>query len=100
MGDGFSLAEPITTTHYGHYSDSGILMSDNVTCYEETTTSVILGSNTNKLSSTSKGKKNASHYAEMEFEVPTIHPRAPPTNDVPTQYADICGHLNTAVIRY
>ena len=56
---------------------------DDMTCYEETTISVILRSYTNKLSSTSKGNKSTSHYAEME--VPTIHPRAPPTNDVPIQ---------------
>ena len=83
-------------THTGHYSDSGILMFDDMTCYEEKTT-VSLGSN-NKLSNTSKVEKSTSHYVEVE--VPTTHPRAPPTNNVPTQYADICGHLNTMVMRY
>ena len=67
-----------------------------MTCYEERTTAS-LGSN-NKLSNTSKPEKNTSHYVEVE--VSTTHPRAPPTYDVPTQYADICGHLNTVVIRY
>ena len=71
-------------------------MSDNMTCCEERTT-VILGSN-NKLSNSSKAEKSTSHYVEVE--VSTTHPKAPPTNDVPTQYADICGHLNTMVIRY
>ena len=79
-----------------HYSNSGILMSDDITCYEERTTNS-LGSN-NKLSNTSKPEKSTSHYVEVE--VPTTHPRASPTNDVPTQYADICGHLNTVVIRH
>ena len=67
-------------------------MSDDMTCFEERTT-VKLGSN-NKLSNTSKAE---SHYVEVE--VSTTHPRAPPTSDVPIQYADICGHLNTVVIR-
>ena len=71
-------------------------MSDDMTCYEERTT-VSFGSN-NKLSNTSKAEKSTSHYVEVE--VPTAHPRAPPTNDVSIQYADICGHLNTVVIRY
>ena len=71
-------------------------MSDDMTSYEERTT-VSLGSN-NKLSNTSKEAKSTSHY--IEVEVSTTHPRTPPTNDVPTQYTDICGHLNTVVIRY
>ena len=83
-------------THTGHYSGSGILMSDNMTCYEERPI-VSLGSN-NKLSNASKAEKSTSHYVEVE--VSATHPRAPPTNDVPAQYADICGHLNTVVIRY
>ena len=83
-------------THTSHYSDNGILMSDDMTCYEERPT-VSFGSN-NKLSNTSKAEKSTSHYVEVE--VPTAHPRVPPTNDVPIQYADICGHLNTVVIRY
>ena len=66
----FLLLNPTTTTQTGHYSDSGILMSDDMTCYEETTTSVILRSNTNKLSSASTGNKSTYHYAEIE--VPTI----------------------------
>ena len=68
-------------------------MSDDMICYEEKTT-VSLGSN-NKLSNTSKAE---SHYVEVE--VSTTHPRAPPTNDVPVQYADIGGHVNTVVMRY
>ena len=83
-------------THTGHYTNTGVLMSNDMTCYEETTT-VSLGSN-NKLSNTSKAEKSASHYVEVE--VFTTHPKAPPTNDVPTQYTNICGHLNTVVIRY
>ena len=83
-------------THTGHYSDSCILMSDNMTCYDERTT-VSLGSN-NKLSNTSKVEKSTSHYVEVE--VPTAHPRAPPTNDVSSHYADICGDLNTMVTRH
>ena len=71
-------------------------MSDDMTCYEKRIT-VSLGSN-NKLSNTSKAEKSTSHYVEVEVSI--THPRAPPTNDVPTQYADICGHLNTVVIRY
>ena len=71
-------------------------MSDDMTCYEKRKT-VSLGSN-NKLSNTSKAEKSTSHYVEVE--VSTTHPRAPPTYDVPTQYVDICGHLNTVVIRY
>ena len=71
-------------------------MSDDMTCYEERTT-VSLGSN-NKLSNTSKAEKSTSHYVEVE--VSTTHPRAPPTNDVPIQYSNICGHVNTVVIRY
>ena len=78
-------------THTGHYSDNGILMSDDMTCYEERPI-VSLGSN-KKLSNTSKAE---SHYVEVE--VSTTHPKAPPTNDVPIQYADICGHFNTVVI--
>ena len=74
-------------THTGHYSDD-------VTCYEEKTPNS-LGSNN---SDTSKAEKSTSHYVDVE--VSTTHPRAPPTNDVPTQYADICGDLNTVVIRY
>ena len=81
---------------HGHYSESGILISDDMTCYEETTT-VSLECN-NKSSNTSKAEKCTSHYVELE--VFTTHPKAPPTNDVPTQYADIYGHLNTMVIRY
>ena len=96
MDNGSSLTIPTTATQTGHYSESGILMSDDMTCYEERTT-VSLGSN-NKLSNTSKAEKSTSHYVEVE--VSTTHPRAPPTNDVPSQYADICGHLNTMVIRY
>ena len=71
-------------------------MSDNMTCYEERPT-VSLGSN-NKLSNTLKGEKCTSHYVEVELS--TTHPRAPPTNDVLSQYANICGHLNTMVMRY
>ena len=71
-------------------------MSDDMTSYEERTT-VSLGSN-NKLSNTSKEEKSTSHY--IEVQVSTTHPRTPPTNDVPTQYTDICGHVNTVVIRY
>ena len=71
-------------------------MSDDMTCYEERIT-VSLGSN-NKLSNTSKEEKSTSHYIEVELS--TTHPRAPPTNDVPTLYANVCGHLNTVVIRY
>ena len=71
-------------------------MSDDMTRYEERTT-VSLESN-NKLSSASKAEKSTSHY--IEVEVATTHPRAPPTNDVPAQYANIRGHLNTVVIRY
>ena len=73
-----------------------------LTCSEERT-KVSLGSN-NKLSNTSKTEKSTYHYVEVE--VSTTHPRAPPTtrapptNDIPTQYADICGHLNTVVLRY
>ena len=62
-------------------------MSDDMTSYEERKTSS-LGSN----------NKITSHYVEVE--VFTTHPKAPPTNDVPTQYVDICGHINTVVIRY
>ena len=96
LDDGSPFAKSTTMTHTDHYSDSGKLMSDDVTCYEERTTNS-LGSN-NKLSNTSKAEKSTSHYSEVE--VSTTHPRVPPTNDVPTQYADICGHLNTMVIRY
>ena len=94
--NGSSFAKPTTMTHIDHYSDSAILISDVMTCYEERTT-VRLGSN-NKLSNTSKAEMSTSHYVEVE--VSTTHPRAPPTNDVPTQYTDFCGHLNTVVIKY
>ena len=70
-------------------------MSDDKMCYEKRPT-VTFGSN-NKLSNSSETEKSTSHYVEVE--VSTSHPRAPPTNDVPTQYANICGHLNTVVIR-
>ena len=77
-------------THTGHYSDNGILMSDNMTYYEERTT-VNCGSN-NELSNTSKAEESTSHY--IKVEVSTIHPRgAPPTDD-------ICGDLNTVVTRH
>ena len=80
-------------THTNHYSDSGILMSYNMTCYKERPI-VSLGNN-NKLTNTSKAE---SHYVKVE--VSATHPRAPPTNDLPTQYADIFGHLNAVVIIY
>ena len=82
-------------THTDHYSNSGILMSDDMTCYKERRT-VCLGNSINKLSNTSQAEKSTSHY--IEVEVSTTHPRAPPTNDVPTQYANICGHFIKMVI--
>ena len=94
--DGSPFAKPTRMTHTDHYNNVGILMYDDVTCYEERTPKS-LGSN-NKLSNISKAEKITSHY--IEVEVSTTHPRAPPTYDVPTQYANICGHLNTMVIRY
>ena len=75
-------------THTDHYSDSGILISDDMTRYEERQT-VILGSD-NKLSYTSGVKKITSLC--VEEEISTAHPKAPPTNVV-------CGHFNTVVIR-
>ena len=83
-------------THAGQYSNSGIFMSDDMTCNDERPT-VSLGSN-NKSSNTSKAEMSTSHYAEVE--VSTTHPRVPSTNDVLTQYTDVCGHINTVVIRY
>ena len=83
------------TADTDHYTNSG-MRSDNMTCHEKRPT-VTFGSN-NKLSNTLKAEKSKSHYVEVEIS--TTHPRAPPTNDIPAQYADICGHLNTVVIRY
>ena len=37
LDDDSPFTKPTTITHTGHYSDSGILMSDDMTCYKERT---------------------------------------------------------------